>query len=84
MLAVLVVALAARALAGTLQDWSPQGPTVGAKLAALVEGLGPRGRASRWPWVSARLPPESFYDCLYLYFSCTDYHGQGDHSIHKV
>jgi len=26
-----------------------------------------------WPWYMATIPPGDFYDCLFLYFSCTDY-----------
>ena len=55
-------------------------PTVGEKLAFLVETMGLQGARRGdfgWPWASASIPPDSFYDCLYLYFSCTDHHPPG-------
>ena len=54
--------------------------TVGEKLAFLVETMGLQGARRGgfgWPWASASIPPDSFYDCLYLYFSCTDHHPPG-------
>merc|ERR1719365_225148 len=30
-----------------------------------------------WPWYVATLPPGDFYDCLFLYFSCSDYEKPG-------
>ena len=30
-----------------------------------------------WPWYMAAIPPTDFYDCLFLYFSCTDYETPG-------
>jgi len=30
-----------------------------------------------WPWYMATIPPGDFYDCLFLYFSCTDYETPG-------
>ena len=34
--------------------------------------------AEKWPWRTATVPPTTFYDCLYLFFSCTDYHKPGN------
>ena len=58
----------------------PSPPTVGEKLQFLVQSAGLPGArrgGSGWPWASASIPPASFYDCLYLYFSCTDHHPPG-------
>ena len=30
-----------------------------------------------WPWYAANLPPADFYDCLFIYFSCTDFEKPG-------
>ena len=26
----------------------------------------------RWPWTWGGIPPQNFYDCLYIYYACTD------------
>ena len=31
-----------------------------------------------WPWYAANLPPGDFYDCLFIYFSCTDFEQPGE------
>ena len=59
---------------------TPPPATVGEKLQFLVQSAGLAGArrgGSGWPWASASIPPDSFYDCLYLYFSCTDHHPPG-------
>ena len=30
-----------------------------------------------WPWYAAKIPPSDFYDCLFLYYSCTDFETPG-------
>ena len=59
---------------------TPPPATVGEKLQFLVQSaglVGARRGGLGWPWASASIPPDSFYDCLYLYFSCTDHHPPG-------
>ena len=31
-----------------------------------------------WPWYAAKIPPSDFYDCLFLYYSCTDFETPGE------
>ena len=33
-----------------------------------------------WPWYAAKIPPSDFYDCLFLYYSCTDFETPGKKS----
>jgi hypothetical protein len=30
-----------------------------------------------WPWYTADIPPNDVYDCIFLFFACSDYEGQG-------
>ena len=30
-----------------------------------------------WPWYAANLPPTDFYDCLFIFYSCTDFEEPG-------
>ncbi len=30
-----------------------------------------------WPWYTADIPPNDEYDCIFLFFACSDYEGQG-------
>ena len=30
-----------------------------------------------WPWYAANLPPSDFYDCLFIFYSCTDFEEPG-------
>jgi flavodoxin len=25
-----------------------------------------------WPWYTADIPPNDFYDCVFLFFACSD------------
>ena len=69
-------------MVGSLVVAENAGPaTVGEKLQFLVQSVpgldGARRGGLGWPWASASIPPATFYDCLYLYFSCTDHHPPG-------
>ena len=37
-----------------------------------------------WPWYAANLPPTDFYDCLFIYFSCTDFETPGNYDLTRT